>query len=351
MSDEGYKGWLSNGLVEHLERWRVYTVQRQKGHTLNGNSSNRKHYMLGVITGIISIVAGSGGLASYQNCNMCDEDEAARCESFVILRIISSSIALIAAILTFLQMFLSYEADSEQHKRAADSFGDLEKEIDDTLSLPIDLRDEPVTFLRSVRSRYRELVKHSPNLPEKYHEELKYKIRDGRMSPLPPKRETVSVPNLNIDDEKVKNILERDDCLDFDPDKMECTDSKKAAIVAAQVTSSRNIDRQRALLRNLDHELSRMDNHTTQDIHSDQYFESLQYSEPKQYGRNRQRTIPTITQSSKSASFSDIEKYKNSDSDKPLSESELEEPIIESNNPNDHTHPQDTSTHDPSHSE
>lgn len=158
------KLWSSE-LERLCRRWRMQIVSRQRVHKKLADAYNRRYYGFGIPTTILSALVSSGVFASIQDCSC---DPSIYCQASIWIRLACGIISLVTMILSACTLFLNYQARSEQHKASSDSYEILAREIDSILILPIVFRGDPTSVVNSFLNKYNDLVKNSPNIPEKW---------------------------------------------------------------------------------------------------------------------------------------------------------------------------------------
>lgn len=147
--------------IKLLKRWKKQINNRKIAHHSEASRLNKLYYMTGFPSIILSSVSGVGGLSSY------DSNE-------VWISVTTSAIALCAGIFAALQTFMGFEKRSSSHRVAADSYGKLYRHIEE-VSLSGEYSHET---MKDVKKRYDEIVETSPNLPEKYNDQIGFKIKE-----------------------------------------------------------------------------------------------------------------------------------------------------------------------------
>jgi hypothetical protein len=147
--------------IKLLKRWKKQINNRKIAHHSEASRLNKLYYMTGFPSIILSSISGVGGLSSY------DSNE-------VWISVTTSAIALCAGIFAALQTFMGFEKRSSSHRVAADSYGKLYRHIEE-VSLSGEYSHET---MKDVKKRYDEIVETSPNLPEKYNDQIGFKIKE-----------------------------------------------------------------------------------------------------------------------------------------------------------------------------
>ena len=176
-----------------LRRWKKQLGKREKGHLDLARKYNRRHYIFGIPATVLSALIATGILATFENCDSCDDGSAPECEADQWIRLAIGILGLLSAGLTAFQTFMNYQQESEKHKSAADDYGSMFRVIDTMLLVPGPVRGDPVSTLQNLRSQYDDLVRRSPTLPKKYDAELTYEVirPDKIRLPTPPRPDDI----------------------------------------------------------------------------------------------------------------------------------------------------------------
>jgi hypothetical protein len=188
-----------------LRKWKKQVGKKERGHRDLARKYTRRHYMFGLPAVILATLITSGAFATFQECGDCDDRESARCKTEVWVRLAIGILGIISIGLTSSVTFLNYQQVAEDHKSAADMFGESFREIDSMLQIPGPLRGDPISMLQSIRSQYDNNVRNAPVLPKKYDLELTYDV----IAPKPPSPGQV---NIVIDPEQKRKdtfVLEK----------------------------------------------------------------------------------------------------------------------------------------------
>ena len=166
-----------------LRRWGKQLSHRSAGHIISEAKFTKRYYLLGIPVTILGAVSGTGTLASFRNCDTTATSAASAiwCQVDQWTRLVMGLLTLFSAILTALFVFLNYGGRAEKHKRSADTYSELAREIETTLRIsPLD-RPDAVETTHSIRARFDETAKNAPPIPEEYTLSLGYDMSsDGR---------------------------------------------------------------------------------------------------------------------------------------------------------------------------
>ena len=181
-----------------LRKWKKQIGRKERGHRDLARTYARRHYMFGLPAVILSTLITAGAFATFQECGECDDQQSTQCQAEVWVRLSIGVLGIISIGLTSSVTFLNYQQTSEDHKSAADMFGERFREIDSMLQIPGPLRGDPISTLQSIRSQYDNDVRNAPVLPKKYELELTYDV----IAPKPPSPGQVSILLTNSDQEQ-----------------------------------------------------------------------------------------------------------------------------------------------------
>lgn len=246
---ERSKLW-THDLDKLLRRWRRQIGIRRKSHYDVARNFSKKHYWFGLPTIIITTLASTGTLSTFENCERtyipCTENEWVEraiqfgvnfdiitqvvngtlslemnyhdnpdCKRDELIRIIIGVISLFGVILSALMTFINYQESANEHKTSGDNYDSLYGKIDSLLIIPGPLRGDPVTCLTDIRSSYDELVKKSPPLNKDHEVELSYTTLNETFRNRPSKN------SEDIFSQKRGNDILRDIIISHDPPKNE----------------------------------------------------------------------------------------------------------------------------------
>lgn len=277
-----------------LRKWKKQVGKKERGHRDLARKYSRRHYMFGLPAVVLSTLITAGAFATFQECGECDDKQSSQCQAEVWVRLVVGILGIISIGLTSSVTFLNYQQTAEDHKSAADMFGERFREIDSMLQIPGPLRGDPITTLQSIRSQYDNDVRNAPVLPKKYELELTYDV----IAPTPPtpgqvnvvidreqkRRDTIALEKLLEDGEvkkkseessdesvtitieealKEKNEHDTDDdqevCIAFDLDAVPNYTQMTTALAVAQLAAKKREEEQLSLQKALAFELQRME--------------------------------------------------------------------------------------------
>ena len=173
-----------------LRRWGKQLSHRSAGHIISEAKFTKRYYLLGIPVTILGAVSGTGTLASFRNCDTTATSSASAiwCQVDQWTRLVMGLLTLFSAILTALFVFLNYGGRAEKHKRSADTYSELAREIETTLRIsPLD-RPDAVETTHSIRARFDETVKNAPPIPEEYTLSLGYDMSSDARDVRDPRR-------------------------------------------------------------------------------------------------------------------------------------------------------------------
>jgi len=161
-----------------LRKWKRQVELRRRGHSSIERKWSKRHYIFGVPATVLTAITSTGILATFRNCNDCDDPDQSRCEADQYIRLAIGIVGIFEIALTGIMTFMNYQESANAHKEAADNYESLYGNIDSLLIIPPSVRGDPITTLHDIRQKYDDNVRKSPNLPGKYQEykELSYSV-------------------------------------------------------------------------------------------------------------------------------------------------------------------------------
>lgn len=155
-----------------LRKWKKQIGKKEQGHTELSRKYGQRHYIFGLPSTLLSGIVSAGSFSTFENC-----DSNKDCATTEYVRLTFGILALVATTLTILQTFMNFQERSSDHKKAADNYAELYRDIDSLLILPVAVRGDPVSTLQGLRSRYDDIARRAPTLPKKYDDiDLTYEV-------------------------------------------------------------------------------------------------------------------------------------------------------------------------------
>lgn len=155
-----------------LRRWKKQIGKKEQGHLELSRTYGKRHYIFGLPAALLSGFVAAGSFSTFENCG-CDQTD---CSTSEYVRLAFGMLALIATTLTILQTFMNFQDRSSEHKKAADNYAELFRDIESMLMIPSPVRGDPITSLQGLRTRYDDIARRSPTLPKKYDIDLSYEV-------------------------------------------------------------------------------------------------------------------------------------------------------------------------------
>nr|QBK86017.1 MAG: uncharacterized protein LCMAC101_06120 [Marseillevirus LCMAC101] len=274
-----------------LRKWKTQVGKKERGHRELARKYTRRHYMFGLPAVILATLITAGAFATFQECGECDDRQSTQCKAEVWVRLTIGILGIISIGLTSSVTFVNYQQIAEDHKSAADMFGERFRQIDSLLLIPGPFRGDPITVLQNIRSQYDNDVRNAPVLPKKYDYELTYNVIPHKppspgqvnivIDPERKRRETAILGKLLTDEEEssdgsvtipINEALdqrnqydtdgEEDVCIGFDLDAVPDYTQTTAALAVAALTAKKRQQEQESLQNALKFELRRMEMHT-----------------------------------------------------------------------------------------
>ncbi len=134
-------------------------------------------------------------------------------------------IGIIATVATALLSTFDLSRLSESYRLAASKYSGLARDIDSILSIPVEMRKDPLEVLQHVRSRYDDAVETSPDIVQDIEDELGQNIK----AVPPPAPSVIETPDRVVDINDLSNLnkiltVREEDSDDFDLDEEMYTD-------------------------------------------------------------------------------------------------------------------------------
>ncbi len=174
-----------------LRKWKKQIGIRERVHKDLSINYQTRHYALGIPTTCLGMLTASGIFVTFANCDPSSNvTGVASCNVSEGIRLSAAILAVIGTIATGVMTFVDFKGQAEQHKTAASNYSSLYREIDSLLLMSSVTRGDAVVTLQSLRSKYDDHVRNSPNLPKKYDADLTYESGPPRATsdagPIPP---------------------------------------------------------------------------------------------------------------------------------------------------------------------
>lgn len=146
-------GWTDD-VLELLRDWRNRAYACQTGHFLDSERCRRWNYKLGIPVVVFSTVVGTTIFSAAL------ESEGGS------LKYLLGGISVLAGILGGLQTFLRFSESANKSALAGEWYASIRRDIDETLALPAELRDNPKKCLDAIRGQMNEAGQRTPELSE-----------------------------------------------------------------------------------------------------------------------------------------------------------------------------------------
>ena len=188
-----------------LRKWKKQVGKKEMGHRELSRKYARRHYTFGLPAVILSTLITAGAFATFQECGDCDDRQSTQCKAEVWIRLTVGILGIISIGLTSAVTFLNYQVIAEDHKGAADQFGERFRQIEGLLLIPGPFRGDPITVLQNIRSQYDNDVRCAPVLPKKYDLELTYDVIHHK--PPSPGQIVINLERKRRDTDVLKKVL------------------------------------------------------------------------------------------------------------------------------------------------
>lgn len=184
-----------------LRKWNRQLAKRQGAHIKLSIKYIRRHYYIGIPSIMVSTAVSTGILSTFKNSEDPDTQIADQ-----YTRLVIGIVGIAGAMLSALQTFMEYQKLAEAHKIAADMYETLYRDIDTIIQVPSTIRGDPLELITSIRERYDEIRKKSPQLVD-YDLDLSYEVYKDPGTSIP----VNSIPGSSdkTSDRQDKNIDSR----------------------------------------------------------------------------------------------------------------------------------------------
>ena len=135
-----------------LDSWRTKARTNQHAHYESSKHCGRLNLRLGVPAIILSAFVGTGVFATLQE----EVDPRARVAVGVV--------SVVVAVLTSLQTFLRFAERAARHRKAANGYASVRREIETLLAVGAGARGEPTTIAEGIRNRLDALADEAPEI-------------------------------------------------------------------------------------------------------------------------------------------------------------------------------------------
>jgi hypothetical protein len=165
-----------------LRKWKRQIIERQFIHKKGERLDHVMYYIFGIPTSILLGIVSAGVIATFQNCDTCDQGD--KCSSDEWIRLVIGFIGIISTVLSAITTFLDFGGKREKHKTAIDDYDNIIRKIDSILQTSIVARGDPIVIISEIRNMYDEIGKNSPIMPSSYYKNLEYKYIGDTEIPL-----------------------------------------------------------------------------------------------------------------------------------------------------------------------
>jgi hypothetical protein len=157
-----------------LRKWRKQICIRQKGHVDQERRCLRKYQLISLPSIFVSSIVSTAIFSTFEDCpdgEVCSKKW---------IRLTSGILNVIGTIFLGINSLYNFQESASKHKSSSDSYNELLRLIDSTLSTPTQFRGDAVAILQHIKSRYDDIIKSSESLSEEFTTELEYAIKkDG----------------------------------------------------------------------------------------------------------------------------------------------------------------------------
>jgi hypothetical protein len=157
-----------------LRKWRKQICIRQKGHVDQERKCLRKYQLISLPSIFVSSIVSTAIFSTFEDC---PEDDVCNKKW---IRLTSGILNVVGTIFLGINSLYNFQEKASKHKSSSDSYNELLRLIDSTLSTHTHFRGDAVAILQHIKSRYDDIIKSSESLSEEFTTELEYAIKkDG----------------------------------------------------------------------------------------------------------------------------------------------------------------------------
>jgi hypothetical protein len=167
------KFWTAD-IEKLLRRWLVQINKRRQGHAEAQRACNKKYYIFGLPTAILSTVVASGILVTFKNCDSCS-GTASSCSSDEWIRLLMGILSIISLVATAIMLYMDFGGARQEHKDATDGYDELSRNISGLLTTPTSSRGDAIEKINEIRRTFDDIKKSSPSLSKEYDSSLTYR--------------------------------------------------------------------------------------------------------------------------------------------------------------------------------
>jgi len=145
---------MNNAQRKMMFEWRKKNKILAKAHCQESVRTEKKNMQFGIPVVMLTAIAGTTVFATLQK------------QPHLAIQILVGFTSLLATVLASLQTFLSFAEKSAKHRDGAGKFENLDREIEQLLSYPIEDDGELDRRLTAIREENQRLTASYPNVPE-----------------------------------------------------------------------------------------------------------------------------------------------------------------------------------------
>lgn len=197
------KFWTAD-IEKLLRRWLVQINKRRQGHSDAQRACNKKYYIFGLPTAILSTIVASGILVTFKNCDSCSGVPNS-CSSDEWIRLLMGILSIISLIATAIMLYMDFGGARQEHKDATDGYDELSRNISGLLTTPTSSRGDAIEKINEIRKTFDDIKKSSPSLSKEYDLSLTYRNISEKK-----KKKTINLPiEHNSEDPPKKSAREK----------------------------------------------------------------------------------------------------------------------------------------------
>ncbi len=202
-----------------LRKWRLQIHIRRDRCAVTARRYRAIFYAICLVSTILT------GVISASNITIFGISNQESCITVTWWNLFMGIIGIIATVATALLSTFDLSRLSESYRLAASKYSGLARDIDSILSIPVEMRKDPLEVLQHVRSRYDDAVETSPDIVQDIEDELGQNIK----AVPPPAPSVIETPDRVVDINDLSNLnkiltVREEDSDDFDLDEEMYTD-------------------------------------------------------------------------------------------------------------------------------
>lgn len=159
--EQEYNKWSAD-VDRLLRRWKMQVLARQIRHRTLARRHSFLHYAIGLTFNIIQAMVATGNF--FQAFNTNSSTGCNNSSQWVLLTM--GIMGAVSTVVSAVFMFTNNQARSEEHSTASANYEKLHRNIESVLSIPVNMRGDPIDIIREIRIVYDDVSASSPPLAE-----------------------------------------------------------------------------------------------------------------------------------------------------------------------------------------